>query len=32
MDIVDKIAALNTNPSDQPIDADKARLKNHNRK
>jgi dolichyl-diphosphooligosaccharide--protein glycosyltransferase len=26
MDIVDKIAALHTNPSDQPIDADKAKV------
>ncbi len=26
MDVVDKIAALNTNPSDQPIDADKAKI------
>ena len=26
MEIVDKIAALNTNPADQPIDADKAKI------
>ncbi|MDF2737658.1 MAG: ppiB 1, partial [Nitrososphaeraceae archaeon] len=26
MEIVDKIAALNTNPSDQPIDADNAKI------